>query len=795
MTRDLPVEGTVLTREKLLLAEQMLVNSGRFIQVEFSPEPPGEKDGRITLNIVLQEAGNVPMLSEVLSELQEACLSFGAWVRNLAESGEEIRIRFSFDGTHVITVAASASNDLAILISDGGFRELVATDIRVAFLLDSGTARLLQPPVQKAFETDAGNFEVKLNVSVSPAGPEPGQKGRFFAGIGSRFAPEVESCIQWELDVPPSVFLSLTGNTNAIVTFDGAILSVMYKDLEGALEFDSRAGRLKSMEFTDPETSFALIVEAATGLFEQTLSVAEASPSETRTHQPGIVFAGHMAVEILTILTDLAELDRDTEDILNRTAAILGIFVDAGHVLPLEEKTNGRDDLFTVPSNPRHMNNPTLSVMIFLHDFLSERFPANSWPVVVSREAAMMTAGVPQFQTSSLRSLLAGDETGPAGCLILSDFLQSLQHGASAAFAEKGVTLLSEEAFRKDVDLVVYALNSFEILDPARAYLDEVDWSMLGDTIAGMVSEEHRQQCRKEITAIQDIPMDERLGAFGSALWRRWNLEEALRLKLEGLASGQSASIDLKVEESSDGSTIRSLTMAAKDGDPEAQNNLGVMYQRGQGVVQDYGQAAKWYTLAAEQGLVIAQDNLGLMYAGGHGVAQNYEAAVKWFAEAAEQGYPASQHNLGVLCARGLGTPRDMTRAIEWYTRAAGQGYAAAQYNLGVIYENGQGVPQDYGQAIGWYTKAAEQGRVEAQFHLGYMYANGHGVAQDFSRAMEWYTKAAEQGFASAQCNIGVMYHRGQGTVVQHSGGAGISIGSIHSGHNVLQRRRGRSGL
>ena len=39
--------------------------------------------------------------------------------------------------------------------------------------------------------------------------------------------------------------------------------------------------------------------------------------------------------------------------------------------------------------------------------------------------------------------------------------------------------------------------------------------------------------------------------------------------------------------------------MAADQGFALAQNNLGAMYQNGQGVAQDLGQAYKWYTLAA----------------------------------------------------------------------------------------------------------------------------------------------------------------------------------------------------
>ena len=42
---------------------------------------------------------------------------------------------------------------------------------------------------------------------------------------------------------------------------------------------------------------------------------------------------------------------------------------------------------------------------------------------------------------------------------------------------------------------------------------------------------------------------------------------------------------------------------AALQGDAGAQNNLGVCYEYGEGVKQDYAEAVKWYQKAAQQGM------------------------------------------------------------------------------------------------------------------------------------------------------------------------------------------------
>ena len=68
---------------------------------------------------------------------------------------------------------------------------------------------------------------------------------------------------------------------------------------------------------------------------------------------------------------------------------------------------------------------------------------------------------------------------------------------------------------------------------------------------------------------------------------------------------------------------LREWTLAAEQGGADAQYNLGVMYDNGEGVPQDDKTAVKWWTLAAEQGGADAQFNLGNMYRLGTGVIQD----------------------------------------------------------------------------------------------------------------------------------------------------------------------------
>ncbi|MFA6527367.1 MAG: tetratricopeptide repeat protein [Candidatus Babeliales bacterium] len=164
---------------------------------------------------------------------------------------------------------------------------------------------------------------------------------------------------------------------------------------------------------------------------------------------------------------------------------------------------------------------------------------------------------------------------------------------------------------------------------------------------------------------------------------------------------------------------------AAEQGDVEAQLNLGLRYERGNGIGQDWGKAAYWYEVAAQKSLAEAEGRLGMCYEAGNGVE------------------------------------KDISKAIYWYTKAAEQNFAQAQFLLGVCYEKVQGVDQNLQQAVVWYTKAAEQsgkneGIICAQYNLGRCYEFGKGVGENPEQAMYWYTKAAqpwasfEQGYPGA---------------------------------------------
>jgi TPR repeat protein len=87
------------------------------------------------------------------------------------------------------------------------------------------------------------------------------------------------------------------------------------------------------------------------------------------------------------------------------------------------------------------------------------------------------------------------------------------------------------------------------------------------------------------------------------------------------------------------------------------------MYDDGRGVPQDYKEAVKWYRKAAEQGHAIAQVNLGVMYGRGNGVLQDNIYAHMWFNIAVSNGKVNAAKGRDIV-AKAM-TAEDITKAQE----------------------------------------------------------------------------------------------------------------------------------
>jgi TPR repeat protein len=191
----------------------------------------------------------------------------------------------------------------------------------------------------------------------------------------------------------------------------------------------------------------------------------------------------------------------------------------------------------------------------------------------------------------------------------------------------------------------------------------------------------------------------------------------------------------------------------ADDGDADAQFRLAQLYERGQGVVQSFVGAVRWFQAAAEKGHVAAQARLGEVYLTGLEAPATATASAIAQIESSE----AEDSMLKRLFPQGLAVKKNPEQAAIWNASAAAAGDGAAQARLAYQYATGLGVAQDLPTAERWFSSAAGQDHVAGQLGLGMLHAGSYGAYGERTLAVEWFEKAAAQGNAMAKLCLAML--------------------------------------
>jgi uncharacterized protein len=167
----------------------------------------------------------------------------------------------------------------------------------------------------------------------------------------------------------------------------------------------------------------------------------------------------------------------------------------------------------------------------------------------------------------------------------------------------------------------------------------------------------------------------------------------------------------------------------------------------------EYIKAIEMLLPLAHRGDPVAEEILGFMYAKGEGIPSDEAAAYHWFTLAAVGGRTEAQFQLGLIYRDGLGVPKDGNTALYWLGRAAQQGSPDAMNAAGEVYLGHAGVAVDYAAALEWFFRAAEHGSAQAMFNVGIRYTLGQGVRRDEVEAFKWFELAAREGIGSLRDN------------------------------------------
>jgi TPR repeat protein len=171
---------------------------------------------------------------------------------------------------------------------------------------------------------------------------------------------------------------------------------------------------------------------------------------------------------------------------------------------------------------------------------------------------------------------------------------------------------------------------------------------------------------------------------------------------------------------------------------------------------KDFVEARRLYDKAAAGGYAMAFNNIGGMYEGGDGVRLDNAQALKWYALAVEKSEPVAMVDLAWFYEQGLGTKRDCAEAVRLYETAIKAGMPSAMGNLGLLYFNGKCVQRDYAEARRLFEQAlaSDPNDAAAMNDMGALYNAGAGVPRNRTLARQWFEKAAALGNREAKLNL-----------------------------------------
>lgn len=206
--------------------------------------------------------------------------------------------------------------------------------------------------------------------------------------------------------------------------------------------------------------------------------------------------------------------------------------------------------------------------------------------------------------------------------------------------------------------------------------------------------------------------------------------------------------------------------------------NEGYCYYTGEeGYPLNYRKALECFQKAADLGVSPAMNYLGMMYEDGEIVSQDWKLAVDWYYKAlqADSKNVYAAYNLGRMYYNGQGVRTDMGKAYDFFNAVVNLGrgnthsvYPQSCYMTGCIlvehFEN-------YKAALPYFADAAKYGNIpEAWYNLGWLaekgivsvqqsgYSTSDTRAKYDGAARNYYENAAQLEYVPAMDAMGRLY-------------------------------------
>lgn len=200
---------------------------------------------------------------------------------------------------------------------------------------------------------------------------------------------------------------------------------------------------------------------------------------------------------------------------------------------------------------------------------------------------------------------------------------------------------------------------------------------------------------------------------------------------------------------------------AADLGDPIAQYNLALIYEKGKNQAVDMDRAKELYKEAGKHDVIKAMVSLGNIYV----LEQNVSKALPWLNMAIAKHDEEANFQMGWLAEKGLTPHASAQQALKYYQKAAEQGQSSAILALARLYQTGIGVKKNIEKSAAYYKLLAQENYPEAQYQLAKFCLSNMVKNCSQKEAKIWLMKAEQNGYRDATQLLRLLASQSQANV------------------------------
>ena len=414
-----------------------LEDSGRFAGIRMKTEPGENPAKGVHFVLDLVETLDVPNLDEELSPEMQALLKFQKWLADLASSGIELHGTIEDQAEFVLDPARG-------LVLGADLTKL-GLPLRYSLVVEADQCTLLSHHSRVALSGKVEGAPLRLLLGVTVDAEDPDQPGALRVSAGLFPVDKKPGAVDLLVVSRPAAFLRMASKFGSCTLKEGKLV---LESTEVRVIFDATTGQLVSVQGVGEGTVGTVRVRATTGAFEEAGRRLCAIPdSYLRIRGFGSFGEGLAQFVALDRLRDGPGGGVDSTIL----AAVFGKTFQAA----MEGLHVTEDPGFTIPWDKGDLDStePDIQTIALMAGNLL--FARGTWPRDVAREAALVAAGKSMRTGIVLSRLYQSDEVGPLGHLTIAALLDMMDSPAAPAFAKKGLSMATPEAFERDVAVLV----------------------------------------------------------------------------------------------------------------------------------------------------------------------------------------------------------------------------------------------------------------------------------------------------------------------------------------------------